>query len=92
MKTNNIFAFLAVPNSIPARYIISSRGTQLVFYKYNSYTPNSKLKPDTRSRDWKCSMYHKAKCRARIVTKVTPAGDIIHVTSSVHTHEPMFPV
>ncbi|XP_065354453.1 uncharacterized protein pre-mod(mdg4)-AD [Calliphora vicina] len=91
-STNICISNESVVNPISARYIISRRGTQLVFYKYNTYTPNSKLKPESRSRDWKCSMYHKAKCKARLVTKLTSNGDIIHVTSSVHTHEPMFPV
>ncbi|KAL9893483.1 uncharacterized protein ACN427_007581, partial [Glossina fuscipes fuscipes] len=74
-----------------AQYITSRRGTQLVFFKHNTYTPNSKLKPYTRSRDWKCSMYHKAKCKARLVTKFTTIGDIIHETSTFHTHQPMYP-
>uniref|UniRef100_A0A034W8K6 FLYWCH-type domain-containing protein n=1 Tax=Bactrocera dorsalis TaxID=27457 RepID=A0A034W8K6_BACDO len=35
-------------------------------------------------------MYHKAKCRARLVTKHTFTGDVIHVTSAKHTHKPMY--
>uniref|UniRef100_A0A0A1WN25 DNA mismatch repair protein MutS n=1 Tax=Zeugodacus cucurbitae TaxID=28588 RepID=A0A0A1WN25_ZEUCU len=35
-------------------------------------------------------MYHKAKCRARLVTKHTVTGDVIHVTSAIHTHKPMY--
>ncbi|XP_017119659.1 uncharacterized protein LOC108141039 isoform X1 [Drosophila elegans] len=35
-------------------------------------------------------MYHKAKCRARLVTRITSGGDIIHVTSNLHTHPAMY--
>nr|XP_017003666.1 uncharacterized protein LOC108061792 [Drosophila takahashii] len=35
-------------------------------------------------------MYHKAKCRARLVTRITRGGDIIHVTSNRHTHPTMY--
>ncbi|XP_073819467.1 pre-mod(mdg4)-AD, partial [Musca autumnalis] len=77
--------------TFPARYIISRRGTQLVLFRHNTYTPNSKIKPESLKRDWKCSMYHKAKCKARLVTKFTSAGDIIHVTCAMHSHPDMYP-
>lgn len=35
-------------------------------------------------------MYHKAKCRARLVTRITLQGDLIHVTSYQHTHPVMY--
>jgi len=35
-------------------------------------------------------MYHKAKCRARLVTRLTTQGDLIHVTSYRHTHQSMY--
>ncbi|XP_016992107.2 uncharacterized protein LOC108053889 [Drosophila rhopaloa] len=35
-------------------------------------------------------MYHKAKCRARLVTRITSFGDLIHVTSNLHTHPTMY--
>lgn len=35
-------------------------------------------------------MYHKAKCRARLVTRITLHGDLIHVTSCQHTHPVMY--
>ncbi|XP_041447585.1 uncharacterized protein LOC111077844 isoform X2 [Drosophila obscura] len=35
-------------------------------------------------------MYHKAKCRARLVTRLTRSGDLIHVTSRFHTHPTMY--
>lgn len=68
----------------------SNRGTDLVYYEGNTYTPNEKLREGQKSRDWKCSMYHKAKCRARLVTRITPQGDLIHVTCSQHTHPVMY--
>ncbi|KRF78290.1 uncharacterized protein Dvir_GJ26406, partial [Drosophila virilis] len=73
-----------------AQYVRSNRGTDLVYYEGNTYTPNEKLRAGQKSRDWKCSMYHKAKCRARLVTRITSQGDLIHVTSYRHTHPVMF--
>ncbi|XP_017023374.1 uncharacterized protein [Drosophila kikkawai] len=73
-----------------AQYVRSNRGTDLVYHEGNTYTPNEKLRQGQKSRDWKCSMYHKAKCRARLVTKLTHGGDIIHVTSNLHTHPTMY--
>nr|XP_043067816.1 uncharacterized protein LOC122321561 isoform X2 [Drosophila bipectinata] len=73
-----------------AQYVRSNRGTDLVYYEGNTYTPNEKLREGQKSRDWKCSMYHKAKCRARLVTRYSPNGDIIHVTCNVHTHLTMY--
>ncbi|XP_012159349.1 uncharacterized protein LOC101456836 [Ceratitis capitata] len=35
-------------------------------------------------------MYHKAKCRARLVTRHTNSGDVIHVRSAQHNHKPMY--
>lgn len=61
-----------------------------MLHEYNTYTPNEKVRDGRLSRDWKCSMYHKAKCRARLVTKHTFTGDVIHVTSAIHTHKPMY--
>ncbi|XP_053954827.1 uncharacterized protein LOC128861002 [Anastrepha ludens] len=77
-------------NPIPVQYVRSRRGTHLVLYKYNTYTPNEKVRDGRLSRDWKCSMYHKAKCRARLVTRQTLSGDVIHITSDKHTHKPMY--
>ncbi|KRG02415.1 uncharacterized protein LOC26527489 isoform X1 [Drosophila mojavensis] len=73
-----------------AQYVRSSRGTDLVFFEGNTYTPNEKLREGQKSRDWKCSMYHKAKCRARLNTRITDLGDLIHMTSHKHTHKPMY--
>ncbi|XP_034115746.1 uncharacterized protein LOC117575588 [Drosophila albomicans] len=73
-----------------AQYVRSNRGTDLVYYEGNTYTPNEKLREGQKSRDWKCSMYHKAKCRARLVTRITSQGDLIHVTSCRHTHQSMY--
>ncbi|BFF90425.1 uncharacterized protein DMAD_08952 [Drosophila madeirensis] len=71
-------------------YVRSKRGTGLVYYEGNTYTPNEKLREGQLSRDWKCSMYHKAKCRARLVTRNTRSGEVIHVTSRFHTHPSMY--
>nr|NP_001247228.1 modifier of mdg4, isoform AD [Drosophila melanogaster]AFH06546.1 modifier of mdg4, isoform AD [Drosophila melanogaster] len=80
----------AQDNSKIAQYVRSNRGTDLVYHEGNTYTPNEKLREGQKSRDWKCSMYHKAKCRARLVTRITGGGDIIHVTSNLHTHPTMY--
>ncbi|XP_017967241.2 uncharacterized protein LOC108659007 [Drosophila navojoa] len=81
---------LCTPPVNLAQYVRSSRGTDLVFFEGNTYTPNEKLREGQKSRDWKCSMYHKAKCRARLNTRITDLGDLIHMTSQKHTHTPMY--
>lgn len=83
-------SFLAERQTNLAQYVRSNRGTDLVYYEGNTYTPNEKLREGQKSRDWKCSMYHKAKCRARLVTRITSHGDLIHVTSYRHTHQSMY--
>lgn len=69
-------------------YVPSKRGTNLILYDGNTYTPNDKIQPGHLSRSWKCSQYYRQKCKARIVTK----NDTIRVAVAMHTHEPMFPV
>ncbi|XP_017861856.1 PREDICTED: uncharacterized protein LOC108612886 [Drosophila arizonae] len=81
---------LSTPPANLAQYVRSSRGTDLVFFEGNTYTPNEKLREGQKSRDWKCSMYHKAKCRARLNTRISDLGDLIHMTSHKHTHTPMY--
>ncbi|XP_059611368.1 modifier of mdg4-like isoform X25 [Phlebotomus argentipes] len=68
-------------------YVPSKRGTNLILYDGNTYTPNDKLQPGHLSRSWKCSQYYRQKCKARIVTK----NNKIRVAVPIHTHDPMFP-
>lgn len=60
----------------------------MVYFKGNTFTPNDK-KADGR-RDWKCSQYYKANCKARVVT-VT--GENILTTIrlvSAHSHPNLY--
>ncbi|XP_017475200.1 PREDICTED: uncharacterized protein LOC108365624 [Rhagoletis zephyria] len=86
----NVLFFIFPAAKAPVQYVRSRRGTHLVLHEYNTYTPNEKVRDGRHSRDWKCSMYHKAKCRARLVTRHTSKGDVIHITSDNHTHKPMY--
>lgn len=69
----------------------SARGTVLVLFKNNTYTPNEKRRFDKARRDWKCSMYYKAHCKARVVTTIRGTKEFIKQTFFDHTHEPMLP-
>lgn len=48
------------------RFVFSKRGTKLVYFHGNTFTPNDKKTEG--KRDWKCSMYYKKNCRARLRT------------------------
>lgn len=80
---------IEVQGGSDVEYTTSRRGTQLVVHKENTYTPNEKFRLGQKSRDWKCSMYYKAKCPARLVTMASDMGETIRVTCDIHTHPPM---
>lgn len=72
-------------------YVSSKRGTQLVMYDGNTYTPNEKSYPGQYSRNWKCSMYYKCKCKARVITRETNNIEVIRMAVAEHTHPQMYP-
>lgn len=74
-----------------AVYVTSKRGTQLVFYDGNTYTPNEKSYPGQGSRNWKCSQYYKSKCKARVITREINNRDVIRSAITEHTHPKMYP-
>lgn len=73
------------------RYILSKRGTEHVLYEGNTYTPNEKLLQGRCVRTWKCSMYYKYKCRARVTTRHFGDKEFIKSTFVEHTHAKLFP-
>lgn len=74
-----------------AVYVTSKRGTQLVFYDGNTYTPNEKSYPGQGSRNWKCSQYYKSKCKARVITREINNRDVIRCAITEHTHPKVYP-
>ncbi|XP_037029115.1 modifier of mdg4 isoform X22 [Bradysia coprophila] len=74
-----------------AVYVTSKRGTQLVFYDGNTYTPNEKSYPGQGSRNWKCSQYYKSKCKARVITREINNRDVIRSAIIEHTHPKIYP-
>lgn len=74
-----------------AVYVTSKRGTQLVFYDGNTYTPNEKSYPGQGSRNWKCSQYYKSKCKARVITREINNRDVIRSAITEHTHPKIYP-
>lgn len=74
-----------------AVYVTSKRGTQLVFYDGNTYTPNEKSYPGQGSRNWKCSQYYKSKCKARVITREINNRDVIRSAIIEHTHPKVYP-
>lgn len=73
------------------QYIISRRGTEQVLYKGNTYTPNEKAELGRTFRTWKCSMYYKSKCKARITTRYVGDKEFIRPSYVEHSHQDMFP-
>lgn len=72
-------------------YVSSRRGTSLVLFDGNTYTPNQKPMPGQASRNWKCSMYYKEKCRARVTTRQSGHTEFIRAAYAMHTHPKLFP-
>lgn len=55
-----------------------------MFYEGNTFTPNDKK--SVGRRDWKCSMYYKANCRARLITCTTESNQTTGRLIGVHSH------
>lgn len=72
-------------------YVLSKRGTKHLFFDGNTYTPNERPYPGQRSRTWKCTLYYRLKCRARIVTSEANGLPKLRVVVAEHTHEKLFP-
>ncbi|XP_062698353.1 uncharacterized protein LOC109413361 [Aedes albopictus] len=72
-------------------YVLSKRGTKHLFFDGNMYTPNERPYPGQRSRTWKCTLYYRLKCRARIVTSEANGLPKLRVVVAEHTHEKLFP-
>lgn len=84
--------FNAKPKEIEGvQYILSKRGTTHVLFEGNTYTPNEKDFDGQGSRTWKCSMYYKLKCRARISTRRNGLKEYIKPSMHKHNHEKLFP-
>lgn len=72
-------------------YIQSKRGTVLVLHEGNSFTPNEKTLKGQTCRSWKCSMYYKLKCRARITTRKHGSKELLRPSLHDHNHPELFP-
>lgn len=70
------------------RFVQSKRGSIQVFYDGNTYTPNDKKLDGKRS--YKCSMYYKKNCKARLITKLGLNNQTTLKVSSEHTHPKMY--
>lgn len=73
------------------RYIISKRGTEHVLFEGNTYTPNEKSFEGRSIRTWKCTMYYKYKCRARVTTRHFGDKQFIKASLVDHTHAKIYP-
>uniref|UniRef100_A0A336LHZ9 CSON002388 protein n=1 Tax=Culicoides sonorensis TaxID=179676 RepID=A0A336LHZ9_CULSO len=51
-------------------FVKSRRGTQCLYYNGFIYTPNQKEVRGMVKRDYKCTMYHRSKCKARALFNV----------------------
>lgn len=72
-------------------YVKSKRGGYHILYDGYTFTPNDKPFPGQKSRNWKCTMYYKLKCRARIVTYDSPNGTTLRLGHIGHTHDRIIP-
>lgn len=72
-------------------YITSKRGTDHVLFEGNTFTPNEKTVDGQGCRSWKCSMYYKLKCKARITTRHVGGRDYLKPSLHAHNHLAMYP-
>lgn len=73
------------------QYIRSKRGTDQVLFEGNTFTPNEKTFDGQGNRTWKCSMYYKLKCRARITTRRIGCKEFLKPSIHWHNHEKLYP-
>lgn len=73
------------------QYIQSKRGCAHVLYDGNTYTPNEKTFDGQGSRSWKCSMYYRQKCKARLTTRRIGEKEFLRPSSTTHNHDPLYP-
>ncbi|KAG5672368.1 hypothetical protein PVAND_002500 [Polypedilum vanderplanki] len=71
------------------RFVQSKRGSMQIFYNGNTYTPNDKIGGDKRW--WKCSMYYRKACKARIQTVTSFDNQtLLKISRPEHTHPKMY--
>lgn len=70
------------------RFVLSKRGTRLVYLDGNTFTPNDKKTEG--KRDWKCSMYYKKNCKARVTTFTNENNETSVRLVSDHSHDKIF--
>lgn len=71
-------------------FIKSKRGTHLLVFDGNPYTPNEKLDPNEPNRSWKCCLYYKNQCKARLRT-YRKDGYTWFFSKSGHNHIKKYP-
>lgn len=74
------------------QYIRSKRGTNHVLFEGNTFTPNEKTDAGLTHRTWKCSMYYRLKCRARLVTRRVGCKEFLKPPVHEHNHENSHPI
>lgn len=72
-------------------YAQSKRGAVHVLYNGSSYTPNEKSINSSGCRTWKCSMYYKYKCRARLTTRTFGNKEYLKPSAHEHNHDHLYP-
>ena len=68
-------------------YVLSKRGTKLILYDGNTYTPNDKEGLSKKSRNYKCSQYYRFKCKARLATC---ENSDLRVICALHSHSKIY--
>lgn len=83
--TNKIISrFILDCQQTEFRFVLSKRGTRQIFYEGNTFTPNDKKTGG--KRDWKCSLYYKQSCRARLTTFTSENNETTVRLISNHSH------
>ncbi|CRK91951.1 CLUMA_CG005563, isoform AG [Clunio marinus] len=70
------------------RYVLSKRGTKHVYFNGNTFTPNDKK--TSGKRLWKCALYYKSSCKARILTESDENSEFLVKCFAEHSHPNMY--
>lgn len=72
------------------KFITTQRGSKLLYLNGYKYTPNQKDVPHQKRKDYKCSMYHRLKCKARAIITGIPEQVKIRGFHNHHPDETVF--
>jgi FLYWCH zinc finger domain len=90
LRSNSLTPFpIIILDKIPNfKLVRSKRGTTHIFYDGNTFTPNEKI--NCGKRTWKCTLYYKQNCKARLTTFTGSNNQTTVRAISAHSHPKVY--